>query len=244
MRYLYRVTPTTKILVMIIIAIVTTSKQILGVSVPTLAYLILLATLGGVDYKRLIQDIPPLIPFFVGLPLGNYVISRLRGAEHPGLIALQVLVMLMVLVLLAAMLAYTTNPDDFTRALHKHFHFPYQVAFGIGLAYNILVYMLDKYRRIIEALKSRWVMRSPFDTLRNIIPIIILLLRAVTAKIDALTLAMELKGYGNKKRSIWNEPKMRPQDYILLAVTILIEISILMCHTNIQELLLSPLMGP
>lgn len=218
MGFLYRVTPATKTLVMFIFAIATTTKQDPSVALPVLAYLLAVVALGGVSLKLLVHDILPIAPFLVGLPLGNAIITWIRGGD-PLAVAVKVLSMLGVLVLLAAMFAYTTDPDDFAYSLARQFRLPVQFAFSVGLTYSFLTYALLKYRRVIEALRARWLVKSPLDTIRYFVPVLVSVMHAISRRVDNLTIAMEMKGFGREGRTFWREPKAGFEDYALLATS-------------------------
>jgi len=219
--FLYRVTPATKTMVMFVFAIATTTKQDPVVALPILAYLLAVVALGGANVRLLVRDIVPVAPFLVGLPLGNALITWARGGD-PIAIAVRVLSMLGVLILLAAMFAYTTDPDDFAYSLACQFRLPVRFAFSVGLTYGFLTFALLKYRRVIEALRARWLVKSPVGTIRFLVPVLVSVMHAISRRVDNLAIAMEMKGFGGAERTFWRRPEMGFEDYAFLATSIAI----------------------
>lgn len=225
MTFLRRLTPAAKMLAMFVVAVVTTSKQSLDTALPILLYLLAVNAIGGVDMGRLARDMLPIVPFFVGLPVGNAIIASLRGGDPVGLAA-QVACMLGVLVMLAAMFAYTTSPDDFAYSLALQFRLPFQIAFSVGLAYNFLTYVMIKYRRVHEALRARRLATSPLSSVKYLVPVLVNLMYSIIRRVDNLAIAMEMKRFGSPGRTFRKELRWRRSDSAFLAITLAVSIAV------------------
>jgi len=217
--FLHRITPAAKLVAILALAVATTSKQEVSVALPALAYLVAVAALGGVDFKRLARDAALVLPFLVGLPLGNALIAHFRGGDALA-VGLKALSMLGVLVMMAAVFAYTTSPDEFAYSLARQLKLPQQFALSVGLTYGFLVYALTKYARVLEALKARWLVSSPLGGVKYLVPITVSVIDAVYRRVDNVAIAMEMKGFGSSSRTYWRAPKAGALDYAFVAASV------------------------
>ncbi|MGC8962172.1 MAG: energy-coupling factor transporter transmembrane component T family protein [Candidatus Bathyarchaeia archaeon] len=117
---------------------------------------------------------------------------------------------------------FTTPVSHFIRAMTK-LGIPYNVAFGIGLAFRLIPSLSNEWRNIKEAQLSRglelergWLLQR----IRNHIPIIIPLTIKALEIADQLAIAMETRAFGAyKRRTYYKEPVLKGSDMLVIAAS-------------------------
>ncbi|MEM1619633.1 MAG: energy-coupling factor transporter transmembrane component T [Fervidicoccaceae archaeon] len=213
--FLERATPLSKTILAIIIIVPPMMSGSVELALASLLYAAVLSSLGGIDFSKLTRDVAPFSPLLLGVPLGNAVIAWTRGAE-PLEAGARAAAMLGVLVMSAAIFAYTTTPDDFAYMLAKHLRLPPAFALGVAMVYGLLVDSLARYHRVLEALRARRIVKSRADVLRNFVPIVANLIYYVTRRSEELSVALEIKGYGNPRRTYAYAPRLGLLDLMLV----------------------------
>jgi energy-coupling factor transport system permease protein len=149
--------------------------------------------------------------------LGPIVIDRL-GLIYGVSMPLRVLIMIGT----PLIFIFTTPVSDFIRAMTK-LKVPYNIAFGIGLAFRLIPSLSNEWRNIKEAQLSRglelergWLIKR----IRNHIPIIIPLTVKALEIADQLAIAMETRAFGAyKRRTYYKEPTLKGSDVLVIAAS-------------------------
>lgn len=129
----------------------------------------------------------------------------------------------------------TTNPSEFAASLNMA-GIPYTIAYSVSIALRYIPDVQDDYRRIHNAQEARGIEMSGkaklMDRIRHTSAIIFPLLFSTMERIDVVSNAMELRGFGKHKRRSWYMARpFRPADFVamglcaaLLAASILLNI--------------------
>lgn len=118
----------------------------------------------------------------------------------------------------------TTNPSEFAASLNL-IGVPYTVSYSISIALRYIPDVQDDYRRIHNAQQARGIDMSSKASLTERIKrtsaIIFPLLFSTMERIDVVSNAMELRGFGKKKHRTWYAAKkLGAADYISFALTV------------------------
>ncbi len=118
----------------------------------------------------------------------------------------------------------TTDPSEFAASLNM-IGIPYTGAYSVAIALRYIPDVQDDYRRIKNAQEARGIEMSAkaglFDRIRRTGSIIFPLLFSSMEQIDVVSNAMELRGFGKKKKRTWYARKeLTKADYAVLAATV------------------------
>lgn len=118
----------------------------------------------------------------------------------------------------------TTNPSEFAASLNR-IGISYNVGYAIAIAFRYIPDVQDDFHKIKNTQEARGIEmsgKSRFtDRVRNTIAIIFPLIFTSMDRIDTISNAMELRGYGkHKKRTWYMGKKLMRNDYITIAVVI------------------------
>jgi energy-coupling factor transport system permease protein len=119
----------------------------------------------------------------------------------------------------------TTNPSEFAASMNR-IGVPYTISYSVALALRYIPDVQSDYRRIRNAQEARGIEMSAKaklkDRIRRTSSIIFPLLFSAMDHIDVVSNAMELRGFGKKKKRTWYAyRKLQPMDYAVLAATVL-----------------------
>lgn len=119
----------------------------------------------------------------------------------------------------------TTNPSEFAASLNR-IGISYNVGYAVAIALRYIPDIQDDFHKIKNAQEARGIEMSAkakfMDRVKNTAAIIFPLVFSSMGRIDTISNAMELRGYGkNKKRSWYMERKLKRNDYIVLSVSII-----------------------
>ncbi len=119
----------------------------------------------------------------------------------------------------------TTNPSEFAASLNL-VGIPYMVAYSIAIALRYIPDVQDDYTRIHNAQQARGIEMSGkaklMDRIKHTAAIIFPLLFSTMERIDVVSNAMELRGFGkHKKRSWYSAKKLKTADYAVIIVTVI-----------------------
>ncbi|MBQ1823002.1 MAG: energy-coupling factor transporter transmembrane component T [Lachnospiraceae bacterium] len=125
----------------------------------------------------------------------------------------------------------TTNPSEFAASLNL-VGIPYMVSYSIAIALRYIPDVQDDYTRIHNAQQARGIEMSGkaklMDRIKHTSAIIFPLLFSTMERIDVVSNAMELRGFGkNKKRSWYSAKKLKAADYISMAASAVFAIAAL-----------------
>jgi len=118
----------------------------------------------------------------------------------------------------------TTNPSEFASSVSA-VGVPYKATFAISLTLRYFPDILRVYNDISQAQQARGLEMSVKakmkERIKNSLMIIIPLIFSTLERIEVVTNAMDLRGFGKEKRRTWYcVQKLRAADYYALAVSI------------------------
>lgn len=118
----------------------------------------------------------------------------------------------------------TTNPSEFASSLNK-FGIPYKGTFAVSLTLRYFPDMIRSYTDISLAQQSRGLDMSNKEKLgvriKNIMNICIPLIFSVLERVDMVSNAMDLRGFGkNAKRTWYTQKSLKKGDYISILVCV------------------------
>lgn len=119
----------------------------------------------------------------------------------------------------------TTNPSEFAASLNR-IGISYNIGYSISLALRYIPDVQDDFRKIKNAQMARGIEMSDkgkfMDRIKHTAAIIFPLVFTSMGRIDTISNAMELRGFGkHKKRTWYMARKLQKNDYIVLIVSIL-----------------------
>ncbi|WP_286315280.1 energy-coupling factor transporter transmembrane component T family protein [Romboutsia ilealis] len=138
---------------------------------------------------------------------------------------------------MALLFILTTDPSEFAASLNK-IGVSYKVAYTVSIALRYIPDVQRDYKDISFAQQARGIDLSSKEKLskriRNSAAILMPLIFSSLERIDKISLAMELRAFGNNKKRTWyNSRKFGKIDYISIAILIMIvAISIAMVKVN------------
>lgn len=118
----------------------------------------------------------------------------------------------------------TTDPSEFAASMN-HIGVPYTGAYAVSLSLRYIPDVQADYRRIRNAQEARGIEMSSkarlMDRIRRTSSIIFPLLFSAMEYIDVVSSAMELRGFGKKKKRTWYAyRKMKKKDVAVLILTV------------------------
>lgn len=130
------------------------------------------------------------------------------------------------------MFIVTTNPSEFAASLNK-VGISYNICYSVALALRYIPDVQDEYKKIKHAQEARGIEMSSkaslIDRIRKSSAILFPLIFTSMDRIDTVSNAMELRGFGKYRKRIWYSARaLKRNDYIVLIVTVLFTITALM----------------
>ena len=138
---------------------------------------------------------------------------------------------------MALLFILTTDPSEFAASLNK-IGVSYKVAYTVSIALRYIPDVQRDYKDISFAQQARGIDLSSKEKLskriKNSAAILMPLIFSSLERIDKISLAMELRAFGNNKKRTWyNSRKFGKTDYISIAILlIIVAISIAMVKVN------------
>ena len=138
---------------------------------------------------------------------------------------------------IALLFILTTEPSEFAASLNK-LGINYKAAYTVSIALRYIPDVQRDYKGISLAQQARGIDLSKNEKLskriKNSSAILMPLIFSSLERIDKISLAMELRAFGNNKKRTWyNRKKFKMQDYIsILIMVIIVLISIFMVKIN------------
>lgn len=129
------------------------------------------------------------------------------------------------------MFLVTTNPSEFAASMNK-IGISYNVGYAISIALRYIPDVQGEFTKIKHAQEARGIEMSGkaslFSRIKNTSSIIFPLIFSSMDRIDIVSNAMELRGYGkHKKRTWYMEKKLRRNDYLTIAFTVVFMVAAL-----------------
>lgn len=137
----------------------------------------------------------------------------------------------------ALLFILTTDPSEFAASLNK-IGVSYKVAYTVSIALRYIPDVQRDYKDISFAQQARGIDLSSKEKLskriKNSAAILMPLIFSSLERIDKISLAMELRAFGNNKKRTWyNSRKFGKIDYIFIVILlIIVAISIAMVKVN------------
>lgn len=117
-----------------------------------------------------------------------------------------------------------TNPSEFAASLAS-IGVSYRVGYSVSLALRYIPDVQREYHNISQAQQARGIDLSGkdkfFTRLKNSVAILLPLILSSLNRIETVSNAMELRGFGkNKKRTWYSQRKMKRNDWLVLALAL------------------------
>ena len=127
------------------------------------------------------------------------------------------------------MFIVTTNPSEFAASLNK-VGVSYKIGYAVAIALRYIPDVQDDFVKIKNAQEARGIEMSAkaslMDRIKNVSAIIFPLIFSGMDRIDVVSNAMELRGFGkNKKRSWYAGKPLKRNDHIVIIVTVIFSIA-------------------
>lgn len=124
------------------------------------------------------------------------------------------------------MFVVTTNPSEFAASLNR-IGISYNIGYSVAIALRYIPDVQDDFSKIRNAQEARGIEMSGkasfLSRIKNTAAIIFPLIFTSMDRIDVVSNAMELRGFGkHKKRTWYMGKKLERADYITLVVTVLL----------------------
>ena len=119
----------------------------------------------------------------------------------------------------------TTNPSEFAASLNG-VGVPASISYSVAITLRYIPNIQDEYHKIRNAQEARGIELSSKgklkDRIRNTAAIIFPLLFTSMDRIDTVSNAMELRGFGKKKKRTWYSRKVLSRNDIMVIVFIIV----------------------
>ena len=143
----------------------------------------------------------------------------------------------MAVIPIALLFIMTTNPSEFAASMNK-IGISYRVGYSVAIALRYIPDVQRDYREISQAQQARGISlgkeEKTLDRIKNSAAILFPLVLSSIQRIETISNAMELRGFGKHKKRTWiMEKSMVKRDYagIVLGIVIMI-ISVTMMFVN------------
>ena len=123
------------------------------------------------------------------------------------------------------MFIVSTDPSEFAASLNR-VGISYYVAYSIAIALRYIPDVQDDYVKIKNAESARGIEMSKkagvITRIKNTAPILFPLIFSSMNRIDVVSAAMELRGFGKHRKRTWYSGKpLKRDDYVAMTVTVL-----------------------
>lgn len=131
----------------------------------------------------------------------------------------------------------TTNPSEFAASLNR-IGVSYRISYAVALALRYIPDIQREYQDISQAQQARGIEMSKkaslVSRLKNVSGILIPLILSSMERIDTISNAMELRGFGKEKKRTWySGRKFSKADILAMAVCVgLMILSLILTATN------------
>ena len=154
---------------------------------------------------------------------GNYWVTREQLFYE-----LNVLMKYVTIVPAVFMFVVTTNPSEFAASLNR-IGISYNIGYAVAIALRYIPDVQDDFSKIRNAQEARGIEmtgKAPLlRRIKNTAAIIFPLIFTSMDRIDVVSNAMELRGFGTHKKRTWSMgKKLETADYATLAVTVAVTV--------------------
>jgi energy-coupling factor transport system permease protein len=120
----------------------------------------------------------------------------------------------------------TTNPSEFASSLNK-VGVPYKAAYGFALTLRYFPDLQKDYVSISKSQQARGIemtaKASLMSRIKNALLILMPLIFSSLERVDNISNAMDLRGFGkHKKRTWYTSKKMTHEDYLAILISLVI----------------------
>ena len=156
----------------------------------------------------------------IGHLFGNYDFTR-EQLFYEG----NIIIKSMTVVPSVFMFIVSTDPSEFAASLNR-VGVSYYVSYSIAIALRYIPDVQDDYTKIKNAEAARGIELSKkaglISRIKNTVPILFPLIFSSMNRIDVVSNAMELRGFGKHKKRTWYRGKpLRTPDYAVIIVSVL-----------------------
>lgn len=125
----------------------------------------------------------------------------------------------------------TTNPSEFAASLNR-IGLNYNICYSVAIALRYIPDVQEDFTKIKHAQEARGIEMSKkaslLNRIKNVAAIIFPLVFTSMDRIDVVSNAMELRGFGKyKKRTWYSGKKLRKNDYIVIICTVIFTVGAL-----------------
>ncbi len=125
----------------------------------------------------------------------------------------------------------STNPSEFAASLNR-IKIPYTASYSVAIALRYVPDVQTDFYRIKNAQEARGIEMSSkasiFSRIKNMSAILFPLVFTSMEKIDSVTNAMELRGFGKHKTRTWYSSRaLKKQDYMVILFTLMFSVAAL-----------------
>ncbi|MGV3463985.1 MAG: energy-coupling factor transporter transmembrane component T family protein [Heyndrickxia sp.] len=122
----------------------------------------------------------------------------------------------------ALLFIVTTHPSEFAASLNR-IGIPYKIAYAVSIALRYIPDIQRDFRNIAQSQQARGIDLSKkeklFKRVKNAASIIIPLILSSLDRIEVITNAMELRGFGkNNKRTWYSKKPFKRADYVMIII--------------------------
>lgn len=126
----------------------------------------------------------------------------------------------------ALLFIVTTHPSEFSASLNR-VGVNYKIAYSVSLAFRYIPDIQRDFRTIAQAQQARGIDLSSkeklFTRIKNAVSIVLPLILSSLDRIDVISNAMELRGFGKNKRRTWYSAKgFKRLDYLVMIIGLII----------------------
>jgi len=126
----------------------------------------------------------------------------------------------------ALLLMTTTHPSEFAASLNK-IGVPYTISYSVSLTLRYIPDVQRDFEAIYQSQQARGLelsgKASVFKRIKRTVPLLLPLILSSLARIDIISRAMELRGFGkNKKRTWYSEKPFKKKDILSIIITVLL----------------------
>jgi len=147
----------------------------------------------------------------------------------------------------ALLFIVTTHPSEFAASLNR-IGVPYKIAYAVSIALRYIPDIQRDFRNIAQSQQARGIDLSKkeklFKRIKNASSIIIPLILSSLDRIEVITNAMELRGFGkNKKRTWYSRRPFKRADYIMIGLGTFILVATLLITFHGGNRFYNPFIG-
>jgi len=129
----------------------------------------------------------------------------------------------------ALLLMVTTHPSEFAASLNR-IGVPYTISYSVSLTLRYIPDIQRDFEAIYQSQQARGLelsgKASVINRIKRTVPLLLPLIFSSLERIDVISRAMELRGFGkNRKRTWYSEKPFKKQDYAVLIIGVLIFIA-------------------